>query len=155
MTLFADYFQFYLQDDSTEIPTLLEDLWTKQTLADMCALEPGFVAVSTVRNMSVPVTIEIRESLHQTEADLSSYDHVVECSIVIKTGQMVVMGCGQYYPGALRIPLTPGTYQITLYYQALDTLRENGLEGDDHYTIVVSPGQARDLRVVKRYSGAR
>lgn len=56
--LFADYFQFYLQDewaggDSGEI-------WTEEAAARLLALAPGVIVVGAVRNITVPVTIEIR-----------------------------------------------------------------------------------------------
>ena len=61
------------------------------------------------------------------------------------------MGSTDYYPDAARIPVTPGMYVVRVYYGGLDTIRDLGLEGDDHYRVVLWPGPARPVTVLKRH----
>jgi len=55
--LFADYFQFYLQDEAASGD--LSAAWTEEAVARLLAVAPGTVGIGTVRNMEVPVSLEI------------------------------------------------------------------------------------------------
>jgi hypothetical protein len=146
LEVFADYFQFILQDEyatwdeeliATSIPKLLSDLF---------AVTPGMIHVGTVRNMTVPVTIEIHD--FEPYVDPSCWQQINECSLDIPSGQMVVMG-NDYFPMAPRIPVTPGMYRAKILYTGLDTLNENGLDGDDSYTIQFWLGTSVEPRILK------
>ena len=50
--LFADYHQFYLQDEPVE--GNLGDSWTPEATDRLMALAPGMIGVGTVRDMMVP-----------------------------------------------------------------------------------------------------
>jgi hypothetical protein len=144
--LFADYFQFYLQDESAEGD--LSSSWTDETVAQLLALAPGTIGVGTVRDMEVPVDLELRDD--SPSDDLNVWDHVNECSIEVPSGRIVVAGCTDYFPDATRVEVRPGTYRARICYGGLDTLSEDGLEGDDHYKIVLWPSPAEDMRVLKQ-----
>ncbi|HEX5885608.1 MAG TPA: hypothetical protein VFY67_13795, partial [Pyrinomonadaceae bacterium] len=58
--LFADYFQFYLQDE--KVDGNLSDAWNEQAVTNLLAVAPGTIGVGTVRNMEVPVEVEVLES---------------------------------------------------------------------------------------------
>ncbi len=60
LNLFADYFQFYLQDEQSDGD--LSQSWTEQALSNMLAVAPSVVGVSTVRNMDVPVELKVIDS---------------------------------------------------------------------------------------------
>ena len=145
LVLFADYFQFYLQDE----PSVgdLGDSWTEEAVQNLFALAPGIIGVGTVRNMHVPVTVEIRDS--GPEEDSNSWDQINECSIEISSGTLVVAGCTDYFPEATRIQVKPGPYRARIFYANLDSLRENGLEGDDKYKVVLWPAPFGDPIVLK------
>jgi hypothetical protein len=130
-TLFADYFQIYLQDESAK--GNLSESWTQEAADRLLALAPGTIGVGTVRNMNVPVVVEISDS--PPDEDLSLWDQVNECTLEAFSGRIVIAGCTDYYPDAARIELPPGTYRARIYYGDLDTLSSNGLEGDDHYRV--------------------
>ncbi len=146
LVLFADYFQFYLQDEPAA--RNLGDSWTNEAVQDLLALAPGVIGVGTVRNMRVPVTIEIRNTPPEEEVDL--WDQINECSIEISSGTLVAVGCTDYFPDAARIQVEPGSYRARIYYANLDSLRENGLEGDDKYRVVFLAAPFRDMVVIKR-----
>ena len=55
--LFADYFQFYLQDEAASGD--LSDAWTPEAVEQLLAIGPGVIGVGTVRNVDVPVEIEV------------------------------------------------------------------------------------------------
>ena len=94
--LFADYFQFYLQDESVKGD--LSDSWTPEAVDRLLALAPGTVGVGTVRNMTVPVTVEVLNEPPPDDSD--SWDHLVECTLEVSSGRIVVAGCTDYFPDA-------------------------------------------------------
>jgi|SRR5579859_5677354 len=145
-TLFADYFQFYIQDEDSKGD--LSDAWTDQAVADLVALAPGTVGVGTVRNMDVPVEVEFLAQ--EPPLSLDAWDHVVECDIALPSGKLVVAGCTDYFPDAARLSATPGHYRARLLYGGLGTLSEDGLRGDDHYRIELWQGPPTGLKVLKR-----
>lgn len=146
LNLFADYFQFYLQDESAEGD--LSDYWTEEATERLLAVAPGTVGVGTVRNMVVPVSVDVLES--EPPLDAAEWDHMTECSIQIDSGQLVVAGCTDYFPEATRIPLAPGTYAVRVSCGGLASLSADALDGDDHYRVQLWPGIATEAKVLKQ-----
>ena len=131
LELFADFFQFYLQDEGADGD--LSDAWTQEAVDRMFAVSEGVVGIGTIRNMTVPVTIEFHDS--DPTPDWDSYDHVVEGSLILKSARIVVAGCTDYFPDAARFELAPGTYRVRLSSSGLDSLSEDGLDGQDRYRV--------------------
>ena len=144
--LFADYHQFYLQDE--EADGKLSESWTEQAVETLLALAPGTIGVGTVRNMGVPVTIEILDT--EPEEDFALWEQINECSIDVPSGKIVVAGCTDYFPDAARISVEPGTYRARVFYGDLDTLSEDGLDGDDKYKVILWCGETVEPQVLKR-----
>jgi hypothetical protein len=144
--LFADYFQFYLQDEAAD--GNLSEAWTDEAVARLLAVAPGTVGIGTVRNMDVPVTVEVLPA--EPQSNLAAWDHVVECSLIASSSKLVIAGCTDYFPDAERIPVEPGTYRVRVNYAGLRSLSENGLEGDDRYHLQLWPGTATEPVVVKQ-----
>jgi hypothetical protein len=60
LSIFADYFQFYLEDDAAPPAEVdFSDAWTKETVELKLVATRRAVGVGTSRNMTVPVVIEI------------------------------------------------------------------------------------------------
>lgn len=68
------------------------------------------------------------------------WDQVNDCSIEVKSGRIVIAGCTDYFPDAARITVAPAIYRVRIYYGKLDTLSDDGLAGEDHYRVVLWPG---------------
>jgi hypothetical protein len=98
--------------------------------------------------MNVPVVVEITDS--EPDADLSAWDHVNECSVEVSSGRVVIAGCTDYFPDAARIELVPGSYRARLYYGSLRSLSEDGLDGDDHYRVVLWRAAPSPVQVLKQ-----
>lgn len=145
-TLFADYFQFYLQDEPVD--GNLSDAWTEEAVARLLAVGPGVVGIGTVRNMDVPVSVEVLDG--EESVDLAPWDHVVECSLVVQSGSIVIAGCTDYFPDASRIQVQPGTYRVRACYADLDSLSEDGLDGRDRYELKLWLAPPIEPRVLKQ-----
>jgi len=145
--LFADYFQFYLHDEST--PEVDPDLWTKEAVDRLLAVGAGFLMIGTVRNMTVPVIIEILDS--EPSQEVGTWDQVNECGLEVPSGRIVVAGCTDYLPDAARITVPPGWYRVRLFYGNLDSLSDDGLEGNDFYKVLLWPADGPfPLTVIKQ-----
>jgi hypothetical protein len=148
-TLFADYFQFYLQDESAD--GNLSESWNEEAVTRLLAVAPGTVGVGTVRNMDVPVSIEVLDSAPPLELEQS--DHVVECTILVQGSRIVVAGCTDYFPDAARIEVAPGTYRVRVGYEGLASISEDGLSGNDSYKLQLWQAAAIEPRVLKQRAG--
>ncbi len=155
LELFADYFQFYLQDEKVDGD--LSTKWTEEAYEMLLARTEGTIGVGTARNMDVPVRINIYDS----NPDLISnkegtIDQINECDIEINSGTMVVAGCTEYFPDAKRIQLEKGIYRARLYYGNLDKLSEDGLDGEDFYEIHLWKSDMRkDSQIIKNRNASR
>ncbi|MBX2901168.1 MAG: hypothetical protein KF775_16050 [Cyclobacteriaceae bacterium] len=146
--LFADYFQFYIQDEQTDGD--LSNSWTQEAVDRFLALAPGTIGIGTVRNMDVPVTVKLFDREPEIDNGLESVEQINECDIETTSDKLVLAGCTEYFPDALRIEVNKGIYRARIYYGNLDKLSENGLEGDDYYEIHLWPtNKLTDLKVIK------
>jgi SnoaL-like polyketide cyclase len=87
--LFADYFQFYLWDPEADPVPPVE--WTDREVANRMHTSPHVVVVCPVRNMTVPVVLELHHS--DPGLVLDDWDHVAECSLAVDSGQLELHEC--------------------------------------------------------------
>ncbi len=136
LKLFADYFQFYIQDDDESVGDL-SDAWTKEATDRLLAVSDRVIGIGTVRNMDVPVRIQIAAKLPELRED--EWDRITRTSIECRTGRFVIAGCTDYLPDAKRLIAEPGMYDVLVGYKGLDTLSEDGLDGGDSYHLFLAP----------------
>lgn len=143
--LFADYFQFYVQDENADVDW--SDAWNEEATSRMLAVAPGVVAVGTARNTTVPVTLEIHAA--EPLLELTGWDRIVECDLAVVSDRIAIAGCTDYLPDATRIAVDPGEYRVRVSYAGLTELSEDGLEGKDHYRVQLWPGAPAGVRVAR------
>ena len=149
-SVFADYFQIYLEDENAESD--FSDAWTVEAIERLLALNPktpDAIAIGTARNMSVPLIVRVL-SCEPDVLDLTAWDQVNECSLDLSSGTLVICGCTEYRQDANRISVNPDVYRVRLHYGKLESLRGNGLQGDDHYLAVLWPSPRRKSEVLKQ-----
>lgn len=146
LDVFADYFQFYVCDERYETDTGL--IWDEATTNRMLALGTDLIAIGTARNMDVPVQIELLAS--EPEIDFAAWEQVIDCSITISSGKLIVFGCTDNPDDSERLPVTPGVHRARISYSNLSDLSEDGLDGNDRYRVQLWPGPTADLVVRKR-----
>lgn len=144
--LSASYHQFYIQDEAAD--GNLSDAWTPDAVERLLALAPGVVGIGTARNTDVPVTIDVLDREPEKEFDTS--DHIVECSISISSGIIVVAGCTDYFPDAARIRVQPGSYRVRVNFAGLGSVSDDGLEGSDRYHLQLWCAPIGDITVLER-----
>ena len=135
--IFADYHQFYLQDDDRSFGDL-SAAWTHEATDRLLAVAPHVIGIGTVRNMTVPISVVIHEA--RPEISPGEWDHITTASLQIDTGRIVVAGCTDYYPDAARIEVEPGIYEVVVCYSKLWSLSKDRLDGEDSYHVHLFPG---------------
>lgn len=147
LELFADYHQIYLQDQGTEADP--SAVWTDEAVEGLLGLAQGLVAVGTYRNMTVPFSVKLFDADPGPLVDRQDeIDLINECDLSVRSGIIIVMGCTEYYPDALRIEVTPRLYRVRIYYANGHTMSWNGLEGDDFYETHLWPSLAERGKTV-------
>jgi hypothetical protein len=136
--LFADYCQFYLQDE----PAIgdLSECWSQEAADRLLAVGPGVVGVGTLSAGIVPVSVELLEA--SPPDDFAPFDQVNECTLVVAQGPLVAAGCTDYFPDVLRIPAQPGTYRVRVSYVL-------GPGSEERYRLQMWPSPAIEPLVVK------
>lgn len=154
LEIFADYFQFYIQDEKADGD--LSDKWTTDAIELLLATTEGTIGIGTVRNMNVPVTIKIFYTEPSFLRDDDIINQINECDIKISSGKIVVAGCTDYLPDAKRIELGSGIYRARIYYGNLDIISEDGLDGEDFYEVHLwRTERPQDLKIVKKRNTSR
>ncbi len=147
--IFADYHQFYLMD-AEENPFAPEE-WTDEDVQRRIKAEKFIVVIQPERNMSVPVDLEILDS--EPDEDFKNWNHIAEASLDLPSGKLQIEECLGETKDILI--LQSGSYKIRAFYGNLDKLNFDGLEGDDHYKIVMWQASFEDVKVLKQYEYGR
>ncbi|EXL06528.1 hypothetical protein BG46_17410 [Brucella anthropi] len=147
--LFADYFQIYLRDEAH--PDLPGDC-TDEAISQRLMAGPYAVILHTARNMTVPIRVEWHDQ--RPALDLNAYQHVVESRFDCPSGQLVLAGLTDYDATAPRLSVKAGRLGVRASFSGLDTLSEDGLEGDDQYLVQLWHGaEPEGVRVLKAWPG--
>jgi hypothetical protein len=145
--VFADYYQVYIWDHSVLKARAHINPWTETAyLNERVAVSEALVGISTVRNLDVPVEVDIRDS--EPEERLQDWDQVVDCSIEIRSGRISVSG-PDFERDSPEIQITPGAYRARVFFGGLNTLSSDEVDGEDRYRVVFWPGPPTPVTVLK------
>ncbi|BCJ49984.1 hypothetical protein Asp14428_14590 [Actinoplanes sp. NBRC 14428] len=154
LTLFADYHQIHLFDEGSS--TDLADAWAGRAVDDQLAVAEDAMAVGTVANLDVSVTVEIRDQ--PPADDFAYFDHVVEGSLRALSGRLVIMGCTDYEPDAARFSVAPAWVRVRVSKSNMAAAGDADIDsGDDRATmerlkIQVWPAAPSPVVVPKRWT---
>ncbi|WIX79248.1 hypothetical protein QRX50_00055 [Amycolatopsis carbonis] len=109
--------------------------------------------------MCVRVAVEV---LNRAPADDSTdFDHVVEGSVEVRSGCLVVMGCTDFEPDAVRFAVPAGALRVRVGKSNLEVAGRLGIDSDEdpatmeHIRAQVWPAATAPLLVLKRWPAAR
>ena len=154
LELFADHHQVHLFNDGSTAD--LGDAWTDRAVLDRLAVAGDAIALGTSVNVNVAVTVEVLAAA--PTADHADFDHVVEGSLRVPSGRLVVMGCTDYEPDAARFPVPPGEIRVRAAGSNLAEAERLGVDSDEapetmeRLSVRVWPASSCDPVVLKRWS---
>jgi hypothetical protein len=137
LRLFADYHQIHLFDEGSA--TGLGKAWTEQASHAQLAVDGDAMAVSTVVNVFVDVTVTVLPG--QPSDDSTRFDHMVEGSLRTVSGRLVIMGCTDYEPDAARFAVPAGWLRVRVAKSNLAEAWRLGVNSDDE------PGTMERIRI--------
>ncbi|MFI5613953.1 hypothetical protein [Amycolatopsis sp. NPDC051903] len=157
LKLFADYHQIHVFDEGSVAD--LGEVWTEEAMANQLAVTGDAVAVGTVVNVFVRVAVEV---LHEAPADDSTaFDHVVEGSLEVRSGRLVVMGCTDFELDAARFAVPAGSLRVRVAKSNLGVASRWGIDSDEdpatmeQVRVQVWPATAAPLIVLKQWPTVR
>jgi len=147
--LFADYHQVYLCDAVN--PPRLPDEWPDNHLRRKVNLADRALVISTARDMEVSVKVELH-AIRPTP-DLAPVDHAVEASLRAPSGKLIIAGLTDDVKTAARVTVPAGELRALVLFDGLATLSDDGLDGDDRYTVHLWPEKAGGTVVHRQWQG--
>jgi len=101
----AEFHQFYLMDDESQPP--IPEAITDQDMAARVRVAPNIAVLHTLFEGVIPVTLQVTQA--PPLDDSSNWDHVVEFSVDVPSGRVVVAGCVSYLPECPRMSVPAGS----------------------------------------------
>jgi hypothetical protein len=146
--LFADDFTINVRDRDAVIPSDTA-YWSSDALRiGIDVYSRSALAFATARNMTVPVSVEVIPTAPTLNMD--EWDHIVEAGIKIPSGKLVVFELSDIPEDAPSIEVPIGSYRLRMSMRNLNSLSEDGLEGDDSYHFKLWPARYAGVRVLKQ-----
>jgi len=148
LNLDTDYSQFYLVDGDNLY--LSQNFWLNdEDYFSRIDSSKGIISIRTERSGVLKITVEIVDKKPELE-NQDVYDHIVECSIEIATGNLKIKDC-PHFQTAKDIKLTPGCYRVRVYSANLSTVMSD-YSGNDYYRILLWKEDNMSAKtVVKQY----
>jgi hypothetical protein len=144
--------QFHLIDDESYPDP--SEVWTEETCKNRLATTDGFVGIGTLEGYAdVEVTIVVGKRC--PESKITTCDHVVECSLEIKSGRLLVVPCASL-DETQGVNLDPGWYRLCILCDWTDTTtveyerRRDRERRRERYIVYIWPSEYATERVRKR-----
>ncbi|MFI6151017.1 hypothetical protein [Streptomyces sp. NPDC051109] len=127
LELFADYFQIHILDEDSDAD--FSNVWTEQAVLDGLAVAEGGLAIGTDVNFTVAVAVHLLTD--QPDDDSNEFDHVVEASLNLASGRLVVLGCTDDVDAAARFDMPSGWTRIRASRRSLTAAAFPGPDCED------------------------
>lgn len=146
-TIITDHYQFYVEDEECSADT--STIWDTSQGGGLLAVNSCLISIGTVRyGGETRVIIQVLDRRPIDAVD--EYDHVVEASIEVPSGRLVVWSPENEFSTAPRISVRPGIYGVRVCYGNTNAVADtNATSGDDYYKVVLWPAEKQPVRVLK------
>ncbi|NIG56494.1 hypothetical protein [Chitinophaga sp. Cy-1792] len=150
LSVFADYNQIFVNDRSKV--ELYFPVWSEMDYFAMLHNDANGVVISTLRNMEVEVFINVcAERPGMSNAD---WDQVVESYLFLPTGKLVVSGTTDFLQDSFQLDVPIGGYHMLVCFSGLNSISENGLDGNDQYHVFLWKGERLIENVIHKHRSA-
>lgn len=144
------YFQFLVQDPAADGKDVFNARASEQVEAQRFACGEGILIVRVRSEYTrIPITVEFDREL-PLETDLDQWDRVIECSLDVKSTEIVFAGCpdGPIHGRFGELAVAPGRYRLRVCYGGQEAVQPDGETGD-HYLIQIWPSADRASKILK------
>lgn len=93
-----------------------------------------YIAVGTARDFQAPVLIRLDSERSFT----GSMDRVMTGTLEVPSGVVEISGPTDNGMTGGKVEVPPGTYRVEVQYFNLESLDDDGIEGDDRYMITLT-----------------
>lgn len=151
---YTEYRQFYLEDSVDENKGNVDspNFWTEESFNERLAFEKGIIGVGTQSYGNIKGEIALLKTPN-INVDYSKYDHIVEGSITLQSGELQVSNCPDRNIEA-SLKVNPGKYRVRVYSSNLASVKESDLAHDtdnDYYLVELWPSEEMGRKVLKQY----
>lgn len=147
LSIFTQYGQFYIADKNAGGDTGNQDFWNTEAFNDRLAIDDGILGVSIENDEALAnMEIEVLDS-KSDEKDLSKFDHVVEGSLLIRSGKLQILDSPNFQV-ELELDVEPGWYKVSVSSSNLDKAYQEN-PGDKYYIKIWKENYAK-RNVIKR-----
>jgi hypothetical protein len=141
--------QFYLTSDKAQGLDSNAIKWTHDDFTSKIAFAKNALIIFPQCYGHVRGELSILKT-EVEDTDFEKYDHVVEGSIDVNSGELQLLDC----PSSsieLDIKLLPGTYRLRIYMSNLESTFIDDQEGNDYYKMEMWLDSNKERRVLKQF----
>ncbi|WP_240361757.1 hypothetical protein [Streptomyces sp. MBT27] len=100
-------------------------MWTEQAVLDRHGVAAHALAIGTAVNATVDLLTG------QPDDDTADFDHVVEASLSVASGRLIVLGCSDHVPDAARFNMPAGWIRVRTSRRSLEAAAFPDLDCED------------------------
>jgi hypothetical protein len=146
-SMFTQYGQFYIADPKSEADAGHPDLWSNEAFKDRLAIADGIMGILIENDEAIANGQIVVHESQIGEMDFSQFDHVVEGSLLIRSGTLQVLDCPNFQ-AEVTMQLKPGWYRIRI--SCANFAKAYQKNPEDRYLIDIWNEPSSDKKVVKR-----
>jgi len=149
LSFFSQYGQFYIADKDAHADTGSKDFWNNEAFHNRLAVDDGILGVS-IENDEAVANVEIELlPFKPEEKDLSRFDHIVEESLLIRSGKLQILDCPNSQV-EFELNLEPDWYRVRVSSANLTKAYQEIPE--DKYNIKIWRESCSKIKVVKKWN---
>ena len=149
LSFFSQYGQFYIADKDALGDSGSQDFWNNQAFDNRLAVADGILGVS-IENDEAIANVEIELlPLKPKENDLNKFDHIVEESLLIRSGRLQILDCPNSQV-EFELNLEPNWYRVRVSSANLTKAYQENPE--DKYDIKIWKESYSKIKVIKKWN---
>jgi len=146
----TSYNQFYISSDNGNL-ALRQGTgnWSKESYNSRLGVYENMLAIYTESygHIKGELFLLCKEN---KDSDFSSYDHIVEGSLNVKSGFIQFLDCPNSQV-ELEMQVTPGKYRVRVFFSNLLGYDSDDEESDDFYIIEIWPNSHSEKKILKLF----
>lgn len=119
----------------------------------MIAIGNSTLGLGTLRNADVLLNVHVEH--HEPAYSIDEFDHLIEASIHLPSGDLAIMGGAESLSVARRIKVPPGSYRLLYAVSGIETIQSEYEPAEDVYSLFIWPAKQKKTTLVKHWQSSR